>query len=172
MAMIELTPDKKRLLILAGLSLGLVVVVGLRFLSPGTSSASAESRTSESILPKKAVGLLTADPEHLVRVARVARALSKAYYTGGDARDPMSPLVREATTPRAEPKTPGAGEEAIELPLMSLYGIIWDPKTPIAMIDGMDLRVGDRIKGARIIEIGIDRVVLSYRSKRFVLTVK
>lgn len=84
----------------------------------------------------------------------------------------MSPLVREARAPRTESATPGAGEEVIELPLMSLYGIIWDPKTPIAMIDGMDLRVGDRIKGARIIEIGIDRVVLSYRSKRFVLTVK
>lgn len=170
--MIELTPDKKRIAMLGALSLGLVIIVGLRLLLPGGSAASAEERKTDTSLPKVAVGLLTADPDHLVRVARLARALSRTYYTGGDARDPMSPLAREKTTPRAEPKTPGAGEEAITLPLMSLYGIIWDPKTPIAMIDGMDLRVGDRIKGARITEIGIDRVVLSYRSKRFVLTVK
>lgn len=170
--MAEITPDKKRLLILAALSLGLVIIVAIRFLSPAGGTASAEERNVDTSLPKVAVGLLTADPDHLVRVARLARALSRTYYTGGDARDPMSPLVREARAPRTESATPGAGEEVIELPLMSLYGIIWDPKTPIAMIDGMDLRVGDRIKGARIIEIGIDRVVLSYRSKRFVLTVK
>lgn len=171
--MTELTSDKKRLIILAALSVGLVIVVAMRFLSPGSGSASAEERRrAGTSLPKEAVGLLTADPEHLLRVARLARGLSGTYYTGGDARDPMSPLAREAAAPRVEPKSPGAGEEAITLPLMSLYGIIWDPKTPIAMIDGMDLRVGDRIKGARIIEIGIDRVVLSYRSKRFVLTVK
>lgn len=170
--MAEITPDKKRLLILGALSLGLVVIVALRFLSPAGGTASAEERKAGTSLPKVAVGLLTADPDHLVRVARLARSLSRTYYTGGDARDPMSPLVREAASPRTESATPGAGEEVIELPLMSLYGIIWDPKTPIAMIDGMDLRVGDRIKGARIIEIGIDRVVLSYRSKNFVLTVK
>ena len=169
--MIELTPDKKRLAMLAVLLLALVVVVGLRLLSSDGSTASAEEHKSGTSLPKVAVGLLTADPDHLVRIARLSRALSRTYYTGGDARDPMSPLARETTTPRAEPRTSGAGE-TIALPLMSLYGIIWDPKTPIAMIDGMDLRVGDRIKGARITEIGIDRVVFSYRSKRFVLTVR
>ena len=57
------------------------------------------------------------------------------------------------------------------LPNMWLSGIIWDPENPIVMIDGLDLRVGDKIKGAKVVEIRMDSVVLSYASKQFVLTV-
>jgi hypothetical protein len=54
---------------------------------------------------------------------------------------------------------------------MTLSGIVWDPESALAMIDGVALHVGDTIKGARIVEIGIDRVALLYKAKRFVLTV-
>jgi hypothetical protein len=54
---------------------------------------------------------------------------------------------------------------------MWLSGIIWDPQNPVVMIDGLDLHVGDRIKGARVVEIRSDSVVLSYASKQYVLTV-
>ena len=57
------------------------------------------------------------------------------------------------------------------LPNMRLSGIFWDEQSPIAMIDGLGFRVGDRVKGARIVEIRIDSVVLSFASKEYVLTV-
>ncbi|MEA3409617.1 MAG: general secretion pathway protein GspB, partial [Candidatus Eisenbacteria bacterium] len=61
---------------------------------------------------------------------------------------------------------------ATTLPKMWLSGIIWDPQNPVVMIDGLDLHVGDKIKGARVVEIRIDSVVLSFASKQYVLTVE
>ncbi len=171
MDMSELLADKKKLAMLAGLGFALIVVVVLRFgllenLTLTSASASEGSR---------AVSLLDADPEHLATVASIARARAQREYTGEEYRDPMEPLVSRAShrsTP-SETEQPEREDTVAETgpPRMTLYGIIWDPETPIAMIDGMDLRVGDRIKGARITRIEIDRVVLSYRSREYTLTV-
>jgi hypothetical protein len=166
--------DTKKILILAGASAALVAVIVVRFVLPGgdVSNASA-SQKGES----RPVGVLDSDPKHLSTVARIARSRTKTVYTVSDLRDPMVPLV-SAGSAQARGSDGGTPDDAApvfaeaSLPAMSLYGIIWDPENPIAMIDGMDLRVGDRIKGARITEIGFDRVTLSYRSKQFVLTVE
>jgi hypothetical protein len=171
MDMSTLMADKKKMAILAGLGLLLIVVVIMRFGlldSIALTGASASEGGREH-------SLLDADPEHLATVASIARARAQREYTGSEYRDPMEPLINRNT----RSTTPAGGgqddsQEAVEearLPLMSLYGIIWDPENPIAMIDGMDLHVGDRIKGARIIRIEIDRVVLSYRSREYTLTV-
>jgi hypothetical protein len=167
--------DKKKLLILAGASVALVVVLVLRFVMPvGGSGASASASEKGGGQP---VGVLDSDPKHLSTVAKIARARTQTAYTVRDLRDPMVPLLSGGSA-HATGSDEGASDGAApvhnteaSLPPMSLYGIIWDPANPIAMIDGMDLCVGDRIKGARIVEIGIDRVVLSYRSKDYVLTV-
>ena len=132
-----------------------------------TSASAAEGGGSRS--------MLDADPQHLATVASIARTRAQREYMGRDYRDPMEPLLdsrvrRGPSTTQTEASSEPA-ETEVRLPLMSLYGIIWDPENPIAMIDGMDLRVGDRIKGARIVRIEIDRVVLSYRSREFTLTV-
>ncbi len=164
--------DKKKVMILAGLGLALLAVV-VRFILSGAggSSASASGSGRGIGAGRKPVGLLDSNPHHLETVAKIARARSNTVYTGGDARDPMVPLIDERKAPKPQRHTEPAARVEVRLPPMSLYGIIWDPENPIAMIDGMDLRVGDRIEGARIVEIGFDRVVFSYRSKRFVLTV-
>ena len=118
------------------------------------------------------VGLLDNDFKHLVTVGKITRAGRADEYVAGDLRDPMTPpkgalkssrpIVDDSKTKAPEPTT---------LPNMWLSGIIWDPENPIVMIDGLDLCVGDRIKGARVVEIRIDSVVLSYASKQYVLTV-
>ncbi len=152
-------------MILGGLVLVLSVVVLIRMMPAGDSTAlAAMSGPDGSIIDR--------DPQHLASVAKIARARMRKMYTGDDARDPFEPLVRltsRPSTPEREQKP--ATPAPVTLPYMTLYGIIWDPETPIAMIDGIDVHVGDRIKGARVVGIRIDRVMFEYREKQFELTV-
>ena len=127
---------------------------------------------SEGVNWNGPVGLLDADYQHLVTIGKIGKAGGDGEYVAGDVRDPMtapSGALKAKPSPRtdAAPSAPAP----TTLPNMWLSGIIWDPQSPIVMIDGLDLRVGDSIKGAKIVEIRIDSVVLSYASKQFVLTV-
>lgn len=118
------------------------------------------------------VGLLDSDYQHLVIVGKIGKASRVDEYAVGDVRDPMvapKGALKVKTSPKAE--GPSKAPAPVTLPNMWLSGIIWDEQSPIAMIDGLDYRVGDRVKGARIAEIRIDSVVLSFASKEYVLTV-
>lgn len=166
---VSMSADKKKMMMLAGLAVVLLVVVGVRLL--GSEGASSSSGSVPKGVDGRPVSLVDRDPQHLATVAKIARARVGAAYEGARYRDPMVSLVRDKkpaqTGSRVEEKP-----AQIELPEMSLYGIIWDPTNPIALIDGLELHVGDRIKSSTVVEIGIDRVVLAYRSRRFVLTVE
>jgi hypothetical protein len=127
---------------------------------------------SEDVRCNGPVGLLDADYQHLVTVGKIGRASRLGEYAADDIRDPMvapKGALRAASSPTTEATV--AAPAPTTLPNMWLSGIIWDLENPIVMIDGLDLRVGDRIKGARVVEIRIDSVVLSYKSKEFVMTV-
>jgi hypothetical protein len=118
------------------------------------------------------VGLLDSDYQHLATVGRVSEAMSESSYDHEGVRDPMvapsGVLTSSRPTTGDETKAPAP----TTLPYMELFGIIWDPENPIAMIDGVELRVGDTHKRARIEEIRIDTVVLSFAAKRYELTVE
>ena len=118
------------------------------------------------------VGLLDSDYKHLVTVGKITRAGRADEYVADELRDPMTPPKGALKSKRpAVDDSKAKAPAPTTLPNMWLSGIIWDPENPIVMIDGLDLRVGDRIKGARVVEIRIDSVVLSYASKQYVLTV-
>jgi hypothetical protein len=53
------------------------------------------------------------------------------------------------------------GAAAGQLGGLSLSGILWDATSPIAIINGQMLRVGEEIEGFRVVEIVHDRVSLS-----------
>ena len=164
--------ERKKIMILAGLGIVLAVVVLIRVLFPGgTEGATSTAQASQSGQGQGELGPLDADPAYLATVAKIARVRLGKAYEPETGRDPMEPLARERAT---RPSTEGREPEPVPVapPVHTLYGIVWDPDRPIAMIDGQDVRVGDSIKGAKVIEIGIDRVVLSYRSRQFVLTVE
>ena len=157
--------DKKRMMMLGGLGLVLIVVVVIRMMPAGDGTAVAATSGSDG-------SVIDRDPQHLACVAKIARVRMQKMYAGDDARDPFEPLVRltSRTSKPERDRTPVA-PAPVTLPYMTVYGIIWDPETPIAMIDGMDVHVGDRIKGARVIEIRINKVIFEYREKQFELTV-
>lgn len=116
------------------------------------------------------VGIFDADFQHLVTAGKIVQAGASGGYVVENLRDPM--VAPEGALKAAAPEKTATDKPApTTLPPMWLSGIIWDPANPIAMINGLDLHVGDRIKGARVVEIRIDSVVLSYKSKHYVLTV-
>ena len=119
------------------------------------------------------VGLLDADYAHLVMVGKIGGADGQDEYAAGvgEVRDPMVAPAGVLKTTTTQPETAAPARAVTRLPNMWLSGIIWDPQNPVVMIDGLDLHVGDRIKGARVVEIRADSVVLSFGSKEYVLTV-
>ncbi len=131
-----------------------------------------ELSASDSVNWNGPVGLLDADYAHLVMVGKISDANGQGEYavSAEDIRDPMVAPAGALRT-RTQPKAEGPAKAATTLPNMWLSGIIWDPQNPVVMIDGLDLHVGDKIKGARVVEIRIDSVVLSFASKNYVLTV-
>ncbi len=131
-----------------------------------------ELAASDNVNWSGPVGVLDADYAHLVMVGKISRANEQDEYGAGtgDVRDPMVAPAGALKT-RTQPKTEGTPKAVTTLPNMWLSGIIWDPQNPVVMIDGLDLHVGDRIKGARVVEIRMDSVVLSFASKEYVLTV-
>jgi hypothetical protein len=131
-----------------------------------------ELAASDNVSWNGPVGLLDADYAHLVMVGKISEANGQDDYVAGaeDIRDPMVAPAGALKT-RTQPKAETPAKAATTLPRMWLSGIIWDPQNPVVMIDGLDLHVGDRIKGARVVEIRVDSVVLSFASKQYVLTV-
>jgi hypothetical protein len=118
------------------------------------------------------VGLLDSDYAHLTTVGQIGRARRQDEYTATEIRDPMVALIDVTSGGNGgsnddEDKAPPPPT----FPNMWFSGTIMDAETPIAIIDGRDLRVGDLIKGARVLEIRMDSVVLSFASKEYTLTI-
>lgn len=161
--------DNKKRMMLIGLSAVLLVALVFRFVGGGTTNESTAGGGLR--IPDVRASVLDSDPSHLRTVAKIATARARTIYAGFDLRDPMVPLLAER---RSGTSSIGQRQNApapITLPAMTLSGIVWDPESALAMIDGVAHHVGDTIRGARITEIGIDRVALVYKGKRFVLTV-
>jgi len=57
----------------------------------------------------------------------------------------------------------------VKPPKLVLKGIAWDKTEALALINGLVVKEGDTIQGARIVKIDFDRVTLRYRSKKFVI---
>ena len=76
-------------------------------------------------------------------------------YDAKNRRDPFSPLVREGRIVNATSGTKVPTSQPI------LYGILWDPGgQSIALINDVEVKVGDSIEGYRVMEIRQDAVVL------------
>lgn len=154
---------------LVGAAAVVVLVIGFKILMPGDrSGASAAAAGAPGVV--EAAGILDSRPQYLNTIAKIARACRPTEYDHTDLRDPTVPLVKEPT--RRSSTNTAPRETEIVLPSMSFEGIVWDSANPVALIDGNAYRRGDEVKGARIVEVGTDRVTLSYRSRQFVLTVK
>ena len=81
------------------------------------------------------------------------------YHQGR--RDPfLLPVKRKEKVKKSLPMEP---------PQLALKGIAWDETEPLALINGLLVKEGDTIQGARIVKIDFDRVAVRYGSKKFVI---
>jgi hypothetical protein len=87
--------------------------------------------------------------------------------TGAPVREPAQvtePLVEDMTvqaeTVDTSEHVPPPAEAPFEL---NLSGILWDEKSPVAIINGKPLGVGGEIEGARVMEVGQESVLILYR---------
>lgn len=79
------------------------------------------------------------------------------------AKDPFKSPVRK------KPKNVETREVKVDLPPMSIKGIIWDVDMPQAVINDKVFKVGDDINGAEIVSIEKGAVYLKYRGNDFTL---
>lgn len=77
-------------------------------------------------------------------------------YNAGGRRDPFMPLILNNRLVGA-----GAGGGSRDLSQPVLRGILWDPSgRSIALIDELEAKVGDTVRGYRVAAIRRDEVVL------------
>jgi hypothetical protein len=84
--------------------------------------------------------------------------------------DPFYPLVQEGKTVRCEVniQVPGTLTGAF-----TLGGILWDPGGhSIALINGLEVKRGDRVEGYEITDIRHDTVVLTHAGQQVVLQIQ
>lgn len=161
--------ENKKLVLVVGLLIALAVVSYLVF---GTRDSETRSQSFAIVTGQgqhsEGGGIVDSDPEYLDTVAEISKSREDQTYDGPEEKeDPLKDLIRASDAVGRAQKAP----PPVVLPYMVLNGIVWDPENPVAMIDGVDFRRGDSIKGAKVVEIRPTHVALEYKSKRFVLTV-
>jgi hypothetical protein len=155
--------------LVVALLIGLAVVSYLVF---GTREPDSRSQSFAIVTGQgehsESGGVVDSDPEYLETVAAISKSREQQTYSEPEGKeDPLKDLIAASDAVGRAQKAP----PPVVLPYMKLNGIVWDPKNPVVMIDGIDLRKGDSIKGAKVVEIRPNEVALEYKSKRFVLTV-
>ncbi len=117
---------------------------------------------------------LTAPPAHSRRPAPLAQAVRSAPVP--DAPTPSSQkVVSDApwgVDPFLEERQAAAPAETGKRYGPTLGGILWDPKTPSAVVNGRVVYAGERVGEWTVVEIRRDRVILSDGDAQETLWVK
>ena len=71
-------------------------------------------------------------------------------------RDPFIPPIKEEVLPA-------------QLPKLVLTGIAWDEVRPLAVINDLVVKEGDKIGEVKIVKIYFDRVIVEYSYNKFVI---
>ena len=103
----------------------------------------------------------------------VPTAVNTSAYDAESLRDPMKSLLPQPTAVQA---TSSQGQKVIAAPPPAptppkgaLQGMVWGTGNPQAIIDGEVYRVGDMMKGAKIVAITPDGVTVETQGTSFVL---
>lgn len=166
---------ERRKKVLVGGGLALVVVLGIYFLFMGREQKAPPPQPSQGLRAIRK-GMLKPIPFQ-VEESPVVR---ERRFAG---RDPFRPpiltsverkAVEERKIKALEEKRKAVEErrrkeEEIkeELKSLNISGIVWDLESPLAVINGSEVRVGDRIGSFRVKGIDRDRVILSFDGMDF-----
>lgn len=86
-------------------------------------------------------------------------------YSSDNLTDPFKPAIvrenKDGLRPQEQPSKP--------LPALSVQGIIWGGKLPLAIINGHVVKIEDEIEGARLVDIGKEGVTLIFSGMQYKL---
>ena len=86
-------------------------------------------------------------------------------YNAGGKRDPFAPLIINNQLAVGRPSGSAQGKPV-------LYGILWDPAgVSIALVDNLEAKVGDIVRGYRVKAIQKDAVILEAEGQTVVLDI-
>lgn len=106
-------------------------------------------------------------------------------YTGFSERDPLKPSLPVPEKPKitemdltigqqpaSTPESPETKEETqpkkqIIFPTFTITGIVWGKASPRAIIDNQVYKIGDTVKGAKIIDITKKGIQMTYEGEKF-----
>lgn len=112
-------------------------------------------------------------------------SVSSVYLTGnsfsGGAEDLSWPekrrkivqnrVLREGIYGREDPFAPLGTEAAPTEKAISLNGIMWSEENPLAIINNIIVKVGDKIDNNEVIEIKKEEVILEKDGQRYILRI-
>jgi len=146
--------DKKRIKIIAAAVLALV------FIFAGANDIRAINKRKEAPRPVVTQAVVPQTEKTSVIPAPPVKIKESRQDAGAEwGRDPFSG------------KTYTAASQSQRVTDLKIDGIIWDPKEPLAMINGRVVKKGDNFKGNVIVDIKEDRVILNDGIQDFELKV-
>jgi hypothetical protein len=144
----------KRNLIAGGFLLGILCIIAITI----------------SLTSIRKIGLLR--KEGLIH-PRISREGEKTI-SSVDSPPQITKTEEPALSPKKEDLWTGTGRKSgreVPLPLLSLEGIVWDEKKPLALINNKVLGEGEIIKEAKIVKINKKEVKLIFQGREFILRV-
>jgi hypothetical protein len=110
----------------------------------------------------------------------IGGALVLAYLARGSLRQgtaPPAPATPVYTKAPPAPTLPPVPSSPVVKPIavppeIRLTGVIWDAKTPTAVINGKVVTVGEEVNGATIVAIDLDAVRVRYRGADYTFNVQ
>jgi len=102
----------------------------------------------------------------IVLLALVVTGLAVGVYFYRERK--AAPDVREGDIPSGSMSLSAPSE----LPNLSVSGVIWDERKPLAVINGKIVQVGDNVGESEIIGIELESVTVRYRGNDYAIRVK
>ena len=80
---------------------------------------------------------------------------------------PAAPHGARSFPPRAASNTAAAS-----IPSLRLSGVIWDEESPLAIVNGRPVAVGEELSGIQVVGISVDGATFRRGAEEFTLTVE
>lgn len=183
-------PKQKTELFLLIILIPIFIYVGLQFYnsyfkSPTKEIEELEKVATEEPAPPEPEQPPAPPPAQTEQPEKPTPPKGTLDYAGYTERDPLKPSLPvketiekppEPTKPIEKPKETPADKikkeppKEIILPTFTVTGVVWGKESPRAIIDHQVYKIGDIIKGAKILEITQKGILMIYEGKEFWVT--
>lgn len=185
-------PKQKTELILLIILIPIFAYVGWQFYnsyfkSPSKEIEELEKAAAEEPTPPEPEQPAVQPPAGIELPEKPPEPKGTLDYTGFTERDPLKPSLPVKEKIEKPPEPPKPVEKPAErpaekikkeppkeivLPTFTVTGIVWGKESPRAIIDQQVYKIGDIVKGAKILEITQKGIRMIYEGKEFWVTIQ